>query len=86
VNAVNRGNAVLAKSITPSRIEENNKLLKLDDEDMEALDNIHKEKGTKRYLEPPRPSNLNWRANPNIRFITPPWPVNFGFPDWKQDV
>ncbi|PWW71628.1 Aldo/keto reductase [Tuber magnatum] len=63
----NRGNVVLAKSVTPTRIEENNELLKLDNEDMKALNNIHKENGTK-------------------RFVTPPWPVNFGFPDWKQDV
>ncbi|KAG0637920.1 NADP-dependent oxidoreductase domain-containing protein [Tuber brumale] len=64
---INRGDVVLAKSVTPSRIEENNVLLKLDDEDMEILNNIHKEKGTK-------------------RFVTPPWPINFGFPDWKQGV
>lgn len=19
-----------------------------------------------------------------FRFVTPPWPINFGFPDWKQ--
>jgi len=57
VNPVNRGNVVLAKSVTPSRIEENSELLKLDNEDMEALNKIHKEKGTKRYLEPPYSSD-----------------------------
>ncbi|KAI5838784.1 NADP-dependent oxidoreductase domain-containing protein [Morchella snyderi] len=62
---VNRGIAVLAKSVTPSRIEANNKLLKLDEDDLEVLESIYKEKGPK-------------------RFITPPWPINFGFPDWKQ--
>lgn len=41
---------VLAKSVTPSRIDENNKLLKLDDEDMEVLNGIYKEKGPKRFV------------------------------------
>lgn len=47
---VNRGIVVLAKSVTPSRIEANNKLLKLDEEDLEVLGSIYKEKGPQRYV------------------------------------
>lgn len=50
---VARGSSVLAKSITPSRIDENKNLIKLDDEDVEALDQVHKKKGTVRYVFPP---------------------------------
>lgn len=49
---VNRGIVVLAKSVTPSRIDENNKFLRLDDEDMAALSSIYKEKGPKRFVRP----------------------------------
>lgn len=83
--SVNRGIVVLAKSVTLSRIDENNKLLKLDDEDMAVLNSIYKEKGPKRFV----PSCLLvWSVQRlmswGFRFITPPWPINFGFPDWKQ--
>lgn len=43
---VNKGHVVLPKSVTPSRIEENLKTVKLDKSDIEALDGIHKKKGT----------------------------------------
>lgn len=43
---------MLAKSVTPSRIDENNKLLKLDDEDMAVLESIYKERGPKRFDYP----------------------------------
>lgn len=69
----------------PSRIDENNKLLKLDDEDMAALNGIYKEKGPKRFV---RPRLFVWPDTGTdvlgFRFVTPPWPINFGFPDWKQ--
>lgn len=43
---------MLAKSVTPSRIEENRRLVKLDGSDMEALEKIHVEKGVKRFVYP----------------------------------
>ncbi|KAK3056374.1 H/ACA snoRNP pseudouridylase subunit [Extremus antarcticus] len=50
---VSKGHVVLAKSVTPSRIEENRNILKLESSDIEALDNISKTKGTTRYVWPP---------------------------------
>ncbi|KAF2141190.1 uncharacterized protein K452DRAFT_308981 [Aplosporella prunicola CBS 121167] len=49
---VARGSSVLAKSVTPSRIEENRAIIKLDDSDMEALESIHKKKGLTRFIYP----------------------------------
>jgi glycerol 2-dehydrogenase (NADP+) len=42
---------VLAKSVTPSRIEKNKTTIKLDDKQMLALDAMS-EKGVKRYVYP----------------------------------
>ncbi|KAK4506890.1 hypothetical protein PRZ48_000623 [Zasmidium cellare] len=50
---INKGHVVLPKSVTPSRIEENLKTVKLDSSDLEALDSIHKKKGLTRYVYPP---------------------------------
>ncbi|MCJ1251129.1 hypothetical protein MMC30_008360 [Trapelia coarctata] len=50
---VARGNAVIPKSVTPSRIEENLRIISLDASDMEVLGKISREKGTKRYVNPP---------------------------------
>lgn len=44
---------MLAKSVTPSRIDENRKLVSLDAADMEALEGIHKKKGITRFVYPP---------------------------------
>lgn len=52
IPVVARGSSVLAKSVTPSRIEENMKIVDLDKEDMAALDAIHKEQGIKRFVFP----------------------------------
>jgi glycerol 2-dehydrogenase (NADP+) len=49
---VARGSSVLAKSVTPSRIAENKELIALDVKDMEALENISKTKGLKRFVYP----------------------------------
>ncbi|KAL7274562.1 H/ACA snoRNP pseudouridylase subunit [Rhizina undulata] len=57
---VNRGNVVLGKSVTPKRIVENLKLVKLDDEDMAHLDGIHKEKGVTRFIKPAWPVNFQF--------------------------
>jgi glycerol 2-dehydrogenase (NADP+) len=38
--AVNRGTVVLPKSVTPSRIESNRKVVSLDKEDMDVLDKM----------------------------------------------
>ncbi|MCJ1259175.1 hypothetical protein MMC24_007011 [Lignoscripta atroalba] len=50
---VARGNAVIPKSVTPSRIEENLKVIQLDPSDMERLGSINKVKGVTRYVNPP---------------------------------
>jgi hypothetical protein len=52
LQTVARGSSVLAKSVTPSRIDENMKLITLDDEDMEHLEKIAKTKGLTRFLYP----------------------------------
>jgi glycerol 2-dehydrogenase (NADP+) len=39
--------------VTPSRIDENRKLIQLDGEDMKKLEGIHKTKGVTRYVYPP---------------------------------
>jgi len=49
---VARNSSVLAKSVTPSRIDENRKLISLDDEDMQKLESIHKN-GITRFVYPP---------------------------------
>ncbi|KAK3697287.1 hypothetical protein LTR37_017520 [Vermiconidia calcicola] len=49
---VSKGHVVLAKSVTPSRIEENMNILKLDSSDVQALDKIHKAKGVTRFVYP----------------------------------
>lgn len=43
---------MLAKSVTPSRIEDNMKIVALDAEDMESLEGISKSKGLTRYVYP----------------------------------
>jgi hypothetical protein len=43
---------VIPKSVTPSRIEENMKLIKLDSGDMKALDNIAKTHPPNRFVYP----------------------------------
>lgn len=50
-NTVARGSSVLAKSVTPSRIEENKKIVQLDASDMQALESVSK-KGLVRYVYP----------------------------------
>lgn len=43
---------MLAKSVIPSRIEENKNIIQLDSDDMKALEAISKEKGLKRFVYP----------------------------------
>ncbi|KAF2460280.1 NADP-dependent oxidoreductase domain-containing protein [Lineolata rhizophorae] len=50
---VARGNSVLPKSVTPSRIEENKNIIKLDQSEVDELNEIHKKKGITRYVYPP---------------------------------
>ena len=47
-----RGSTVIAKSVQVSRIDQNNKIIDLDAEDMEALENIYKSAGVRRYVYP----------------------------------
>ncbi|PKX98832.1 putative glycerol dehydrogenase [Aspergillus novofumigatus IBT 16806] len=62
-----RGSSVLAKSVTPSRIEENRtSLIKLDDEDMATIAKYTNELAEKKAFQ---------------RFVYPPFGVDFGFPD-----
>ncbi|KAF2498064.1 Aldo/keto reductase [Lophium mytilinum] len=49
---VARGSSVLAKSVTPARIESNRKLTTLDADDMEKLEGISKAKGFTRFVYP----------------------------------
>ncbi|KAI9820800.1 MAG: H/ACA snoRNP pseudouridylase subunit [Pycnora praestabilis] len=49
---VARRSSVLAKSVTPKRIESNRNIIKLDADDMKNLEKIHKEKGMKRFVYP----------------------------------
>ncbi|ORY13633.1 NADP-dependent oxidoreductase domain-containing protein [Clohesyomyces aquaticus] len=48
-----RNSSVLAKSVTPSRIDENRKLIALDEDDMSKLEGISKTKGLTRFVYPP---------------------------------
>ncbi|RYN21351.1 D-galacturonate reductase [Alternaria tenuissima] len=59
-----RNSSVLAKSVTPSRIDENKKLISLDGEDMEKLEKIHKEKGIPRCVYPPFGVNAGFPDKP----------------------
>ena len=54
-----RGNSVIPKSVTPSRIEENLKTVALDATDLEELAAISKN-GVKRYIYPPFGVNLGF--------------------------
>ena len=63
---VARGSSVLAKSVTPSRIEDNRNLIKLDDEDMATIAKFTDELAAKKGFQ---------------RFVYPPFGVDFGFPD-----
>jgi glycerol 2-dehydrogenase (NADP+) len=55
-----RGSSVLAKSVTPSRIDENKKLVQLDKEDTDILDAVHLNKGLTRYIYPTFGVNLGF--------------------------
>jgi glycerol 2-dehydrogenase (NADP+) len=63
---VARGSSVLAKSVTPSRIEENMNLVKLDQEDLDLI---------AKYSDD-LVANKKWQ-----RYVYPPFGVDFGFPD-----
>jgi len=56
---VARGVVVLPKSVTPARIEKNFKLVKLDEEDMKILNELHKTKG-KRFIKPNWPVSMEF--------------------------
>lgn len=57
---------MLAKSVTPTRIEANHKLIQLDSKDMAAIGKYAEESAAK---------------NGVTRFVYPPFGVKFGFPD-----
>lgn len=61
-----RGSSVLAKSVTPSRIEENRNLVALDKEDVDLIAKYSAELAATSGFQ---------------RFVFPPFGVNFGFPD-----
>lgn len=58
--AVSKGQCALPKSVTPSRIEDNLKTVKLDSSDMDALEGIHKKKGITRFVYPAFGVNLGF--------------------------
>jgi len=49
---VGLGHSVIPKSVTPSRIEENLQIIKLDHSDMKSIGKIVKTKGMKRFVYP----------------------------------
>jgi D-galacturonate reductase len=63
---VSRESVVLAKSVTPERIKANLKTVKLDDEDVKALDDYSDKLTKEGKLQ---------------RFVYPPFKIAFGFPD-----
>ena len=69
---------MLAKSVTPSRIDENRTLVKLDSSDMDALEDIHKKKGITRYVFPPFGVSIG--SQPFSAFANHLQP-KLGFPD-----
>ncbi|KAF2405015.1 aldehyde reductase 1 [Trichodelitschia bisporula] len=80
---VARNCSALPKSVTPSRIEENAKVLDLDDEDMETLTNLAKNKGTIRLVYPP--FGVRHPSLPNDEPKLTVWQIKLGFPD-KEEV
>lgn len=66
MRTVARGSTVLAKSVTPERIDENKKIIALDEEDMKALREYSDKLAAEKKLQ---------------RFVYPPFGVDFGFPD-----
>lgn len=65
-NTVARGSSVLAKSVTPSRIEANRNLIQLDESDMDLITKYSDELASKKAFQ---------------RYVYPPFGVDFGFPD-----
>lgn len=63
---VSRGSTVLAKSVSPSRIEANKEIVSLDDEDLKLLNDYSDELTKKGELK---------------RYVYPPFGIDFGFPD-----
>ncbi|KAE8148029.1 aldo/keto reductase family protein [Aspergillus avenaceus] len=61
-----RGSSVLAKSVTPSRIEDNRNLVKLDESDMATIAKYTDDLAAKKAFQ---------------RFVYPPFGIDFGFPD-----
>lgn len=62
---VARNSSVLAKSVTPSRIDENRTLITLDREDLEKLEKIHETKGFTRFVYPPFGVNVGFPDRPD---------------------
>lgn len=58
---VNRGVVVLPKSVTPSRITDNLKAIKLDAEDMKVLDTLAEGGKAQRLIHPPWGSDLGFK-------------------------
>ena len=78
--AVARGSSVLAKSVTPSRIEENMKVVKLSSQDVASLNEISKN-GVTRFVYRkwlPIQSCVDVFAE---GCLAAEFGVNFGFPD-----
>jgi glycerol 2-dehydrogenase (NADP+) len=63
---VARGSSVLSKSVTPSHIDENRNLIKLDESDIAIIARYTDELAAKKAFQ---------------RFVYPPFGIDFGFPD-----
>ncbi|KAJ4355894.1 uncharacterized protein N0V89_003919 [Didymosphaeria variabile] len=60
-----RGSSVLAKSVTPSRIDENRNLIQLSASDLDALEAVHKKNGVQRFVYPPFGVNAGFPDKPD---------------------
>jgi glycerol 2-dehydrogenase (NADP+) len=63
-SAVSRSIVAIPKSVNPSRITENAKLVDLDEEDIKEIGELHKTQGIKRFIVPPWPVNLEFKEAP----------------------
>ncbi|KAF2005063.1 Aldo/keto reductase [Amniculicola lignicola CBS 123094] len=60
-----RNSSVLAKSVNPARIDENRKLITLDEKEMADLEAIHKTQGVTRFVYPPFGVNAGFPDKPD---------------------
>lgn len=71
VRAVQRGIAVIPKSVNLKRIEDNAKLVELSEQELAEIAELPKDGGFTRFVAPPWPVNLECEeANPTEAFAS----------------